>query len=81
MVAIFRVLYLESGWAPVDKLDGPLGLDGGDGGVDVFGDDVSSVEEATRHVFTVTGIAFHLRQREKGRRGKGGGGGKMVKQL
>merc|ERR1740139_1843105 len=30
---------LETGRAPVDELDGPLGLDGGDGGVDILGDD------------------------------------------
>jgi len=50
---------LETSWAPVDELDGPLGLDGGDSGVDVFGDDVATEEEATRHVFTMTRIAFH----------------------
>merc|ERR1712002_1237581 len=50
---------LESGWAPIYELDGPLGLDGGDGGVDVLGDDVSAVKQATRHVLTVTGIAFY----------------------
>ena len=31
---------LESGGTPVDELDGPLGLDGGDGGVDVLGDNM-----------------------------------------
>jgi len=50
---------LEASWAPVDELDGALGLDGGDGGVDVFGDDISSVQEATRHVFAVARVAFH----------------------
>merc|ERR1719510_964761 len=29
---------LEAGGTPVNKLDGPLGLDGGDGGIDVLGD-------------------------------------------
>jgi len=52
---------LETGWAPVDELDGSLGLDGGDGGVDVLGDDISSVQHAASHVFTVSGIALdHL---------------------
>ena len=41
---------LEAGGAPVDELDGALCLDGGDGGVDVLGDDVSSVHHAARHV-------------------------------
>merc|ERR1711894_824700 len=51
--------YLESSWAPVDELDGPLGLDGGDGGVDILGDDISSVQHTAGHVLAVTGIAFH----------------------
>ena len=49
---------LESGGAPVDELDGPLGLDGGNGGVDVLGDDVSAVHEAARHVLSVPGVAL-----------------------
>ena len=57
--------HLEASWAPVDELDGPLGLDGGDSGVDVFGDDVATEEEATRHVFTMTRIAFHLDRVDK----------------
>ncbi|WAR26379.1 hypothetical protein MAR_012083, partial [Mya arenaria] len=52
---------LESGGTPVDELDGPLGLDGGDGGVDVLGDDVTTVQHAAGHVLAVTGIAlYHL---------------------
>ena len=50
---------LESGGTPVDELDGPLGLDGGNGSVDVLGDNISSVQHAAGHVFTVTGVAFH----------------------
>jgi len=50
---------LEASWAPVDELDSPLGLDGGDSGVNVLGNDIATEEEATRHVFTMTGIAFH----------------------
>jgi len=49
---------LESGGAPVDELDGPLGLDGGDGGVDVLGDDISAVHEAAGHVLSVAGVAL-----------------------
>merc|ERR1711981_1196658 len=30
---------LETGWAPIDELDGSLGLDGGNSGVDILGDD------------------------------------------
>ena len=49
---------LETGWTPVDELDGPLGLDGGDGCVDILGYNVSSVQHTAGHVFTVTWITF-----------------------
>merc|ERR1711981_914005 len=49
---------LETSWAPVDELDGPLGLDGGNGGVDVLGDNVTSVHHAAGHVFTMSGVAL-----------------------
>ena len=49
---------LETGRAPVDELDGTLGLDGGDGGVDVLRDDISAVHHATGHVLTVARIAL-----------------------
>merc|ERR1711881_809319 len=52
---------LETGRAPVNELDGSLGLDGGNGGVDVLGDDVTSVEHTASHVFSVSGVALdHL---------------------
>merc|ERR1719456_1312315 len=41
---------LESSWAPVNELNGSLGLDGGDGSVDILGDDITSVHEAASHV-------------------------------
>ena len=34
----------ESGWAPVNELDGSFGFDGGDGGVDVFWHNITSVQ-------------------------------------
>jgi len=49
---------LEAGGAPVDELDGSLGLDGGNGGVDVLGDDITSVHEAASHVLSVAGVAL-----------------------
>jgi len=52
---------LETSWAPVDELDGSLGLDGGDGSVDILGDDVTSVQHAAGHVLSVSGVALdHL---------------------
>merc|ERR1712110_27531 len=51
----------ETGWAPVNKLDGSLGLDGSDGGVDVLWYNITSVQHAASHVFTVSRIALdHL---------------------
>ena len=35
---------LESGWAPVNELDCSFGFDGGDGGVDVFWHNITSVK-------------------------------------
>jgi len=49
---------LEASGAPVDELDGPLGLDGGNGGIDVLGDDVTSVHHRAGHVFAVPGVAL-----------------------
>ena len=50
---------LETSGAPVDELDGALGLDGGDGGIHVLGHDVTTVQHAAGHVLAVTRIAFH----------------------
>jgi hypothetical protein len=49
---------LETGGAPVNELDGTLGLDGSNGSVDILGDDITAVHEAAGHVFTVAGIAL-----------------------
>jgi len=49
---------LETGWAPVDELDGSLGLDGGDGSVDILGDDITSVHKAACHVLSVSWVAL-----------------------
>ena len=60
-LVIVRVIYLETSWAPVNKLDGSLGFDGGNGGVDVLGDNITTVQHAAGHVFTVSWIALdHL---------------------
>merc|ERR1719225_1830311 len=42
--------HLETSGTPVNKLDAPLGLDGGNGSVHILGHHVSSVEEAAGHV-------------------------------
>ena len=50
---------LEASWAPVDELDGPLGFNSSNSGVDVFGNDVTSVQHTAGHVFTVPWVTFH----------------------
>jgi len=49
---------LEARRAPINELNGTLGLDLSDSRVDVFGNDISSVEKSASHVFTLTRIAF-----------------------
>merc|ERR1719239_1281809 len=52
---------LEASGAPVHKLDAPLGLDGGNGGVDILWNHVAPVEHTAGHVLAVTGVALdHL---------------------
>lgn len=52
---------LETSRAPVDELDGTLGLESGNSLVGVLGDDVSTVEQASSHVLAVAGVALdHL---------------------
>jgi hypothetical protein len=50
---------LEAGWAPVDELDGALGLDRRDSGVDILWHNVTTVHQAARHVLTVTWVALN----------------------
>ena len=50
---------LEASWAPVDELDGSLGLDGGNGGVNILWHNITTVKHAACHVFAVTWIALN----------------------
>jgi hypothetical protein len=50
---------LETSWTPVDELDGPLRLDGSNGGIDILGDNITSVQHTAGHVFTVTWVTFY----------------------
>jgi len=49
---------LETGWAPVNELNGSLGLDGGNGSVDILWDDITSVHEAACHVLSVSWVTL-----------------------
>ncbi len=50
---------LETGRAPVNELDGALGLECCDGAMGILGDDISSVQQASGHVLAVAGITLH----------------------
>merc|ERR1712136_262325 len=50
---------LETSWAPIDELNGSLGLDGCNSGVDILGDNITTVRHAASHVFSVTWITFN----------------------
>ena len=53
--------YLEASGAPVDELDGFPGLDGCNGGLSLLWCDITTVEQATRHVLALAGVALdHL---------------------
>merc|ERR1712045_265016 len=49
---------LEASWAPVDELDGSLGLDGGNGGVNILWHNITSVHEAASHVLSVSWVTL-----------------------
>lgn len=52
---------LETSWAPVNELNGSLGLDACDGCVDFLSDDITAVKQASCHILSVAGIALdHL---------------------
>jgi len=48
----------ESGWAPINKLDCSFGFNGGNGSVDIFWYNITSVHHGTGHVFSVSWITF-----------------------
>jgi len=48
----------ESGWAPIDELDGSFGFDGSNGGVDIFWYNITSVHHGASHIFSVSWITF-----------------------
>jgi len=50
---------LETSWTPVDELDRTLGLDCCNCGVDILGDDITTVQETAGHVLALAGVALH----------------------
>ncbi|OQS04464.1 hypothetical protein THRCLA_03304 [Thraustotheca clavata] len=55
---------LETSRAPVHKLNGTLGLDGGNSSIDILRDDITTVHQTSSHVFTMAWITLsHHRKR------------------
>jgi len=52
-------LYLEASWTPIDELNRSFGFDLGNSSINIFGYNITPVEEATRHVLSVTRITFY----------------------
>ena len=50
---------LEASGAPVNELDGTLGLDVGNGSIHIFEYNFPTVQHAAGHVFSVMGITLH----------------------
>ena len=52
---------LETRWAPVDELDGAFGLQSCNSTVYIVWNDITTVEQASSHVFSIARIALdHL---------------------
>jgi hypothetical protein len=48
----------ETGWAPINELDGSLGFDGSNGSVNILWYNITSVHHTTSHIFTVSWVTF-----------------------
>ncbi len=48
----------ESSWAPVNELNSSLGFNGGNWSIDVFWDDITSVQHRASHIFTMSWVTF-----------------------
>lgn len=52
---------LEASWAPIDELNGSLGLESGNSLVNILGHNITTVQQASGHVLSVLGVALdHL---------------------
>jgi hypothetical protein len=52
---------LETSWAPVEKLNGSVGLDDGNSGVGILANKITSVHDVENHIFSVFGVTFSYR--------------------
>jgi hypothetical protein len=50
---------LESSWAPVDELNGALGLESGNSSVNILWNNISTIEQAGGHILSALRITFN----------------------
>jgi hypothetical protein len=50
---------LETSWAPVDELDGALGLESSNSRMDIIWNDITTVQQASSHVLSVARVTLH----------------------
>ena len=50
---------LETRWAPVDELDGALGLESCNSIVYIIWDNITTVEQASGHIFPIARVTLH----------------------
>jgi hypothetical protein len=50
---------LEASWAPVNELNGTLGLESGNGLVDILGNNITTVQQASSHILSIARIALN----------------------
>lgn len=55
----FALTHFESGWAPINKLDGSVSLNSSNGCVDVFGNNIPPVQKTHSHVLAFPGVTEH----------------------
>ena len=46
----------KTSWAPLDQVEGCLGLERGDGGCAVSRDNIAAVEKSDSHILSIAGI-------------------------
>ena len=51
--------HLKSSWTPINKLNGSLGLDCCNGCIHILWNHITTVQQTTGHIFTMTWVTFH----------------------
>ena len=54
-----RIYMIITCGAPINKLDGPLGLDHADGSINILWNNITSVQHTAGHVLAMTRVTFH----------------------